>query len=89
MILAPQRKLGMVSLDCATAKTTNKEMAEAFKHRLVEVAGFKFVPEPLPMVNSQNAIIYYLFFASHNDTGRKIVSDIFRKYSKRVMSHVS
>jgi len=54
-------------------------MADAFRRRLLDVAGFKYVPEPLPMVNSQNAVIYYLFFASHNDTGRKIVSDIFRK----------
>jgi three-Cys-motif partner protein len=70
------------------AKTTNKEIAEAFKSRLLEVAGFKFVPEPLPMVNSQNAVIYYLFFASHNKTGGKIVSEIFKKHSTRVISHV-
>lgn len=67
----------------APEKVTNKELADAFKHRLVEVAGFKFVPDPMPMINSQNAVVYYLFFASQNNAGRKIVSDIFKKHSKR------
>jgi three-Cys-motif partner protein len=64
-------------------KTTNKEIANAFKRRLLEVAGFKFVPDPMPMVNSVNAVVYYLFFASHNQTGKKIVSEVFEKYSTR------
>lgn len=71
------------------AKTTNEEIANAFKRRLLDVAGFESVPNPMPMVNSQNAVVYYLFFASHNHTGGKIVSDIFKKHSKRVVSHVS
>ncbi len=61
-------------------KSTNRVLAEAFRKRLKEVAGFKYVPEPVPMHNSSGAIIYYLFFASPNKTGGKIVTSIFDKY---------
>lgn len=63
-------------------KQTNDDMVRAYRRRLKEVAGFSYVPEPLPMRNSQNAVVYYLFFASPNDTGRRIVQDIFRKWSQ-------
>lgn len=58
----------------------NETIARAFQTRLKEVAGFKHVPEPLPMKTSKGNIVYYLFFASQNDTGDKIVKDIFKKY---------
>ena len=58
----------------------NATIARAFQNRLKEVAGFKHVPEPLPMRNSKGNIVYYLFFASQNTIGGKIVNDIFRKY---------
>jgi three-Cys-motif partner protein len=61
-------------------KLGNKAIAEAFRHRLQKVAGFKFVPEPIPMRNENNATIYYLYFASPNNTGEKIVKHIFDKY---------
>lgn len=66
-------------------KTSNKTIAEAYQHRLKEVAGFKYVPEPIAMKNSQNAIIYYLFFASPNPVAMNIVKSIFDKYKKRAM----
>jgi len=58
----------------------NDTIARAFQARLKAVAGFKHVPEPLPMRNSRGNIVYYLFFASQNTTGDKIVNDIFKKY---------
>jgi three-Cys-motif partner protein len=61
-------------------KEPNKVVAEAFRERLRRVAGFKRVPEPLPMRNSNDAIVYYLFFASQKDTAEGIVLDIFNKY---------
>ena len=64
-------------------KAPNKEIAEAFRKRLKEAAGFKFVPEPVPMRNSKGAVVYYLFFASANKTGEKIVKDIFNKYRQK------
>jgi three-Cys-motif partner protein len=61
---------------------SNAKIAEAYRNRLKEVAGFRFVPEPLPFLNDQGATIYYLFFASPNETGHNIVVDIFQKYRK-------
>jgi three-Cys-motif partner protein len=61
-------------------KSTNKALVEAFRQRLIKVAGFNFVPTPMPMRNSAGADVYYLFFASPNKTGAKIVGDIFKKY---------
>lgn len=65
-------------------KTSNKTIAEAYRHRLKEVAGFKYVPEPIAMKNSQNAIIYYLFFASPKPVAANIVKSIFNKYEDRM-----
>ena len=61
-------------------KTTNKILADAYKERLKNVAGFSYVPEPIPMKNSKGGILYYLFFASHKPVAAKIVSNIFNKY---------
>ncbi len=61
-------------------KATNERVAEAFRKRLQKVAGFTYVPEPVPMRNSTGAVMYYLYFASPNKTGAKIVEHIFRKY---------
>lgn len=58
-------------------------IAEAFQERLRDVAGFRFIPYPMPMRNTKGLIVYYLFFASPNETGGKIVKDIFRKYGNR------
>jgi len=64
-------------------KTGNEDVAEAYRQRLKNVAGFKYVPRPSPMRNSGDAIIYYLFFASPNATGARIVEDIFERYRQR------
>jgi len=63
-------------------KNPIEDVAEAFRKRLREVAGFGYVPEPLPMRTTSNAIVYYLFFASPNNTGARIVRDIFAKYRR-------
>lgn len=62
-------------------KMTNDQVAKAFQEKLKKIAGFKYVPDPLPMKNSNNAVVYYLFFASHKPTAEKIIKYIFRKYS--------
>jgi len=64
-------------------KAESQAVADAFRQRLTKVAGFAFVPEPLPMRNTRGAIVYYLFFASPNKTGHKIVTDIFIKWRKK------
>ena len=65
------------------SKADNPAIAHAFQERLSKVAGFKFVPDPMPMRNSRGNVVYYLFFASPNKTGAKIVGDIFAKYRDR------
>ncbi len=62
---------------------TNEVLVEAYHKRLREIAGFRYVPEPMPMRNSIGRTIYYLFFASPNATGKKIVEAIFNKYRDR------
>ena len=64
-------------------KNPNEAVAEAFRQRLKDVAGFKYVPSPIPMRNSRGSTVYYLFFASPNETGAKIVRDVFTKYKDR------
>jgi three-Cys-motif partner protein len=63
-------------------KQDNEKIVAAFRKRLRDVAGFSFVPEPLPMKNSTNAVVYYLFFASQKPLAEKIITDIFRKYKR-------
>ena len=64
-------------------KQSNETIAEAFRVRLKQVAGFARVPKPIPMRNSRGAIVYYLFFASQYDAAEHIVRDIFKKYENR------
>jgi three-Cys-motif partner protein len=61
-------------------KQGNEQIVAAFRDRLKKVAGFGFVPEPLPMRNSKKAVVYYLFLASPKAVADKIISDIFRRY---------
>jgi len=64
-------------------KQPNEAIVEGYRKRLKEVAGFKYVAEPVAMKNEKNAAIYYWFFATHNPTGHKIVTAIFNKYRNR------
>jgi three-Cys-motif partner protein len=64
-------------------KICNDDVAAAYRKRLKTVAGFDYVPDPIPMRNTRGAVVYYLFFASPNATGAKIVSEIFDKYRNR------
>lgn len=64
-------------------KASNEDIADAFREDLRNVARFKYVPEPLPMRNSQGAILYYLYLASPKAVAAEIVKDIFDKYRAR------
>lgn len=61
-------------------KQPNDAIVSAFQKRLQKVAGFAYVPAPLPMRNSRNAVVYYLFFASQKPVAKKIIEDIFKKH---------
>jgi len=64
-------------------KTDNVTMAKAFQTRLKKVAGFSYVPAPIPMRNTNGAVIYYLFFASQKPVASDIVREIFEKYKNK------
>jgi three-Cys-motif partner protein len=68
-------------------KQSNSVIAKAFQERLRLAGGFSYVPDPLAMRNSVGAVVYYLFFASPNRIGGKIVEEIFEKYKTRGGSH--
>jgi three-Cys-motif partner protein len=61
-------------------KQSNTAIVAAFRERLKKVAGFQSVAELLPMRNGNNAVVYYLFFASQKSVAEKIITDIFAKY---------
>lgn len=58
----------------------NDSVARAFQARLKEKAGFQHVPSPLPLKNSTDATLYYLFFASQQPVAEDIVEYIFSQY---------
>ncbi len=64
-------------------KGSNEDVAVAFQKRLRSIAGFKVVPDPIPMRNSTGATVYYLFFAAHQALASDIVTSIFNKYRNR------
>jgi three-Cys-motif partner protein len=64
-------------------KQSIEAIVDAFRARLKQVGGFARVPKPIPVRNSNGAIVYYLFFASQKDTAENIVRDIFEKYENR------
>jgi three-Cys-motif partner protein len=59
-------------------------LALAYRERLLSIAGFKFVPEPVLMTNTKNGPLYYLFFASPQQVAEKIIVDIFDNYRERL-----
>ena len=79
-----QKPTGLLpGFDDIERKLPNQAVAKAYQDHLKKVAGFAYVPEPMPMRNSRGAVVYYLFFASPNKTGGDIVTDIFNKYRDR------
>jgi len=64
----------------ARAKSAHDAVADAFRRRLRQEAGFANVPDPLPLANAAGAIAGYLFFASAGNTANDIVRDTFTRY---------
>src|SRR5580692_2064018 len=54
--------------DDIKVEDANEKVAEAYRRRLTDEAGFVYAPRPLRFVNSLGRTIYYLFFASPNQT---------------------
>jgi three-Cys-motif partner protein len=73
---SPQRNLFG---DVKEEKQPNRAIVNAFRDRLKKVAGFEYVPEPLPMKNGKNAVVYYLFLASPKRVAETIIKGIFER----------
>lgn len=61
-------------------KQPNDTLAGAFADRLRETAGFKYVAKPLKVRSDTGQVLYYLYFACHNETGHRIASHLFREW---------
>lgn len=61
----------------------NEAVVKALQKRIKQVAGFKYVPDPIPMRNKKGATVYYLFFASQKPVAKNIVQSIFDKYKDK------
>ena len=59
---------------------TGKRLGNLYKRRLQTV--FRYVTDPLVMTNSKNAPLYALIFAGHNETGARIMRDIFSHFER-------
>lgn len=56
-----------------------EDIVEAYQNRLNKEAGYRYVPDPIPMKNTSGAIVYYLFFAAQKPAAADIIEDIFNK----------
>ena len=70
---------GMLIRSVAKKTVSSENIAQEYRNRLESIAGFNYVPEPLPFVIN-GKLLYYLFFASHNETAGRIMGQIFDKY---------
>jgi three-Cys-motif partner protein len=65
-------------------KTNNDDLAQAYRERLKAIAGFGYVPDPIPMRTKTGSTIYYLYFAAPKskggETANRILTYIFDKY---------
>lgn len=64
-------------------KMESPAIVGAYRKRLQEVAGFKYVSAPLPMRNSKNVVLYYLILASPKLVASDIINNIFQKSRRR------
>jgi len=76
------RRLVRLLFGAEEEKVANAQVAEAFRRRLRDEAGFGCVIPPIPMRNTNNATVYYLFYASQNKTGEKIAKFLFKKHGR-------
>jgi hypothetical protein len=67
-------------------KSSNDDLAKAYRDRLKNIAGFGYVPDPIPMRTKTGSTIYYLYFAApkskDGQTANGILTYIFDKYRK-------
>ncbi|CAN5577453.1 three-Cys-motif partner protein TcmP [soil metagenome] len=58
---------------------SHKEIAAAYRDRLLRIGGYQYATDPHPITNSKNGPLYYLLLASNNSTAVKVMNDIFKR----------
>jgi three-Cys-motif partner protein len=61
---------------------SGKSLLDAFILRLKTKAGFKHVAGPLPLKNSLGVTIFYILFATNNDTAIRAANGAFKKFNE-------
>lgn len=65
-------------------KRSNEEIVAAYSERLVKVGRFLGASKPIPMKNGKGNVIYYLVFASSNETGVKAIRSVANHFIKQL-----
>lgn len=65
-------------------KRPNEDIVAAYCRRLVDAGGFLGTSKPIPMKNSKGNIVYYLVFASSNETGVKAIKSVASRFLKQM-----
>ena len=65
--------------DVDEEKQPNQAIVNAFRDQLKKVGGFECVPEPLPMKNGKNGVVYYLFLGSPKRVAERIIKGVFER----------
>jgi hypothetical protein len=71
---------GLVAGNLSTPSAVMDSGFDSARRSEKEAAGFGFVPEPVPMRNANNVVVYYLFFACPKPVAERIIEAIFSKY---------
>ncbi len=66
--------------DANLQKTGPWRLIQSFCRKLIEVAGFTYTVDPVPMRNSKRGLLYYLVFACQEPTAHRIMQGIFKKH---------
>jgi three-Cys-motif partner protein len=78
---AYEKQLDLYGGEAADRKRPYEQIVHAYCDRLQNTAGFPFVVRPLLVRTPTRQPLYYLVFASHNETGARIAGDVFKKHA--------
>jgi hypothetical protein len=70
-------------------KPGNDPVLQAYRKRLLDVAGFKFVSDALPMTNEANVVVYHLIGASQVRQSIDVFNSVFKRWRKKGVRIVS
>jgi three-Cys-motif partner protein len=81
-----EEEVGLFGPMGSRKKHGNDAIVELYRQQLIEIAGFKYVSDPLPMTNSKSAAVYYLIGASQKPQARSVFNGVFTKWRRKGVS---